>query len=103
MTDFESAQKTAKKLRVHRLQHGEFIANEIDLHNLIGDIRLNTKKTIVVIPLVEVEKLKTQLQEQIRLWDNQGHLGIALQETDWLLGEFGRLRKLVGRVEAEKK
>jgi len=37
---------------------------------------------------------KQKLQQLIHQWDNQGHLGITIQETDWLLGEFGSLRKL---------
>jgi len=37
---------------------------------------------------------KQKLQQLIHQWDNKGHLGITIQETDWLLGEFGSLRKL---------
>ncbi len=39
-----------------------------------------------------MEKWK-QLQILINQWDKQGHIGFALQETEWLLGDFGQLRK----------
>jgi len=49
------------------------------------------------------QKLRHQLEQLIKQWDNQSHLGIVLQETDWLLGEFGRLRKLLKEDEKEAK
>jgi hypothetical protein len=57
--------------------------------------RLETeRKTLADFMERERGLQKQKLQQLIHQWDNQGHLGITIQETDWLLGEFGRLRKL---------
>jgi hypothetical protein len=61
-------------------------------------IEETAKKCYEIMLKTELERergeQKQKLQQMLKLWDNQGHLGIVLQETDWLLGEFGQLRKL---------
>jgi len=81
--EFKKRQKT-KWVRLEGAQQEIGLANE------------ELKRARIMLEDANMERglQKQKLQRMLKLWDNQWHLGIVLQETDWLLGEFGQLRKL---------
>lgn len=85
----ESNEIDARKEAINTLLDIELVPSEyVDKEFKALTLKLSKKEK-------ELEALKLKLAELIRQWDNQGHLGLVLQETDWLLGEFGQLRKLL--------
>lgn len=70
---------------------------------IIGEFDEATGKLTKIKEKEENKMNKQKLQQLIKQWDSQPHLGLVLQETDWLLGDFGQLRKLLESKEEKTK